>query len=561
MSRGVKRASVDGSDTDSECLGRWMAADRPAHFGVTALEKALRDLRRPVAVVSVNGRAAICTNGSGSIGTDPGDSCENSSDALPLLAYAPPMSIKHLGDANFVRDHRIGLAYVAGAMANGISSVDLVTAISEVGMLGFFGAAGLSTDRIADALDQLAHALGDRPYGSDLIHSPDQPAREQATVDLYLARRLRLVSASAFMSLTPALVRYRVTGIHRNSDGRVVAPNRVMAKVSRIEVARQFFAPPPESMVWDLVDQGHLSAEQAELARQIPVAGDLTAEADSGGHTDNRPALALLPAMLTLAARLTAQYGYAEPLRVGAAGGISTPAAAAAVFGVGAAYVMSGSVNQACVEAGTSDVVRAMLAEAEQADTAMAPAADMFELGAKVQVLKRGTMFAMRATRLHEIYRSHDSLAALSPTDRSQLEKSLFKQPLEQVWDDTRRYFAEHDPDQVERAERDPKHQMALVFRSYLGRSSQWANSGEPSRRIDYQIWCGPSMGAFNEWTRGTFLASPEHRRVGLVARNIMHSAAVLARIQTLRSQGYPVPAALLHRAPMTAAELEEVGS
>jgi NAD(P)H-dependent flavin oxidoreductase YrpB (nitropropane dioxygenase family) len=41
------------------------------------------------------------------------------------------------------------------------------------------------------------------------------------------------------------------------------------------------------------------------------------------------------------------------------------------------------------VEAGTSDTVRQMLAEAEQADVAMAPSADMFELGVKVQVLKR----------------------------------------------------------------------------------------------------------------------------------------------------------------------------
>ena len=30
------------------------------------------------------------------------------------------------------------------------------------------------------------------------------------------------------------------------------------------------------------------------------MARDLTAEADSGGHTDNRPALALLPTMIAL---------------------------------------------------------------------------------------------------------------------------------------------------------------------------------------------------------------------------------------------------------------------
>jgi NAD(P)H-dependent flavin oxidoreductase YrpB (nitropropane dioxygenase family) len=50
--------------------------------------------------------------------------------------------------------------------------------------------------------------------------------------------------------------------------------------------------------------------------------------------------------------------------------------------------------------------VREMLAQAEQADVIMAPAADMFEMGVKLQVLKRGTMFAMRAAKLYELYRA-----------------------------------------------------------------------------------------------------------------------------------------------------------
>ena len=332
-----------------------------------------------------------------------------------------------------------------------------------------------------------------------------------------------------------------------------------MAKVSRVEVARAFFSPPPPAMLQELVADGTITTAQAVLAARVPVAGDLTAEADSGGHTDNRPAMALLPAMLALAARSTREYGYRTALRVGAAGGISTPAAAAAAFALGAAYVMTGSVNQACVESGTSAAVRTMLGQAEQADTAMAPAADMFELGTTVQVLKRGTMFAMRAARLRELYRSHPSLESIAAPDRAVLEKNLFRMSLDDAWHDTRRFFAERDPAQIELAERDPKHKMALVFRSYLGRASRWATDGDASRALDYQIWCGPAMGAFNEWTRGTFLADPAARRVVLIAKNIMHSAAVITRIQSLRNQGVEVPAELRNRAPMTARQLAEV--
>ncbi len=242
--------------------------------------------------------------------------------------------------------------------------------------------------------------------------------------------------------------------------------------------------------------------------------------------------------MLALRDRLQAQHGFAGPLRVGAAGGISTPASAAAAMAMGAAYILTGSVNQACVESGSSDAVRQMLAEAQQADVTMAPAADMFEMGVKVQVLKRGTMFPMRAAKLYELFRGRDSLDALPPADREMLEKTVFRLSISEVWEQTRDFWQKRDPGQLARAERDPRHKMSLVFRWYLGLSSRWANSGEPSRKIDYQVWCGPAMGAFNEWVKGSFLEPPTNRKVVTVALNILYGAAVSLRASALRCQG-----------------------
>src|SRR5204862_6474834 len=129
---------------------------------------------------------------------------------------------------------------------------------------------------------------------------------------------------------------------------------------------------------------------------------------------------------------------------------------AAAAFAMGAAYILTGSVNQACVESGSSDIVRQMLAEAGQADVAMAPAADMFEMGVKVQVLKRGTMFPMRAAKLYELYRAYSSIDAIPEGERVPLEKNLFRLPLSEVWKQTRDYFLQGDPHQVTKAEADP---------------------------------------------------------------------------------------------------------
>jgi PfaD family protein len=472
--------------------------------------------------------------------------------------FVPALHLEDLGDAGFRADHGLRYAYVTGAMANGIGSADIVEEMSRAGMLGFFGAAGLSPQRVEAAIDRISRNLGDKPYGFNLIHSPNEPALENAVVDLYLRRGVRLVEASAYLDLTPAVVRYRMHGSHADSAGRVVTPNRVIVKVSRVEVASKFFAPPPERVLQELVRQGHLTTEQARLAATVPVAQDLTAEADSGGHTDNRPAITLLPTMLALRDRMQAAHRYPQRLRVGAAGGIATPASAAAALAMGADFLVTGTINQACVESGSSDLVREMLAQAEQADVIMAPAADMFEMGVKVQVLKRGTMFAMRAAKLYELYRTHDSLDELPTTERAALEKNLFRAPVEEIWGQTRVYFQERDPSQITRAERDSKHKMALVFRWYLGQSSRWANAGEPSRRLDYQVWCGPAMGAFNEWAKGSFLEQPRNRRVVTLALNLLYGAAVTLRVQMLRCQGVAVDPAAVPVRPLAREQIEE---
>jgi PfaD family protein len=225
---------------------------------------------------------------------------------------------------------------------------------------------------------------------------------------------------------------------------------------------------------------------------------------------------------------------------------------------MGAAYILTGSINQACVESGSSDIVRSMLAEAEQADVAMAPAADMFEMGVKVQVLKRGTMFAMRAAKLYELYRSYACLENLPASERAMLEKNLFRAPLEAIWKETEAYFGRRDPSQLDRAASDPKHKLALVFRWYLGQSSRWANAGEATRKIDFQIWCGPAMGAFNEWAKGSFLEDPRQRRVVPVALNLLYGAAVLQRVQLLRAQGIALPAECSRWRPLGPGQLED---
>ena len=517
-----------------------------AHLTTASLPAAIAAFRSPAFVIrdGPTGSVGVGVGGRVELAAD-GSSARTNGSGFPCLGILPALYPEWLGDRAFLEAHGLRFPYVAGAMARGIAAEALVIAMARAGMLGFFGAGGLSPARVEQALVTLTEALGATlPWGCNLIHSPQEPELESRIVALLLQYNVRRVEASAFMALTPAVVRYAFRGVTRDAAGQLHRSNHVFAKISRPEVAHHFMSPPPQAMLAALVQAGDLSAEEAALARHLPVAEDITVESDSGGHTDNRPLGSLFPTIAQFRDELATRYGYTRPIRVGAAGGLGTPESVASAFALGAAYVLTGSVNQSCREAGVSDDAKALLAQAELADMTMAPSADMFELGVKVQVLKRGTMFASRATTLYSLFTRFPSLDAIPADELARIEQQLFRQPVGEVWDDVRKFFAVRGPHEVERAERDPKHKMALVFRSYLGRSSRWPIDGDSDRRLDYQIWCGPAMGAFNAWVKGSFLEKPENRTVVQVARNLLEGAAYVTRASQLRSYGVPVPAA-----------------
>lgn len=475
-------------------------------------------------------------------------------DDSAVVAAVGPLEPEKLGSSQFCAHHGVRYAYMAGAMAGGIAAEDMVIALARAGILGSFGAAGLLPERVEAALRRFAEEIPGLPYAVNLIHSPSEEKLERDAVELFLRYGVRCVEASAFMDVTQHVVRYRLAGLRRDG-GNIVAANRLIAKVSRSEVAERFMRPAPAKIVANLLAQGHITAEQAELARYVPLADDITAEADSGGHTDRRPLTTLFPSVVRRRDEVQDELRYPNPPRVGAAGGIGTPLAAAAAFGMGADYVVTGSVNQSCLESGTSERVRRLLATAGVADVDMAPAADMFELGVELQVLKTGTMFAMRAKRLYELYKTYPGLDALPEQERTRLETQIFRRPIAEVWDEVVGYFTRRDPDQLRRAADDPKRKMALVFRWYLGMASRWASVGDADRSADFQIWCGPSMGSFNEWVRGSYLAAVENRKVAEVALHLLRGAAFTTRVQQFAVSGVRFPRSCVDYQPIPLAE------
>jgi trans-AT polyketide synthase/acyltransferase/oxidoreductase domain-containing protein len=170
---------------------------------------------------------------------------------------------------------------------------------------------------------------------------------------------------------------------------------------------------------------------------------------------------------------------------------------------------------------------KSMLQEMDIHDTEYAPAGDMFELGAQIQVMKKSVFFPARANKLFSLYRHYDSLDDIPERTRRQLEGTFFKKTFDEIWNETANYFRSVNRDhEIAKAEANAKHKMALVFRWYFAYSSRIAMEGEGSDRVNYQIHTGPALGSFNQWVKGTELEHWSKRHVDRIAIKLMDATA-----------------------------------
>lgn len=428
-------------------------------------------------------------------------------------------SSDNLGAAAFREQFGLRYACMAGGMYKGISSVAMAVAMAEAGMLGVYGAGGVDFAAVRDAVRELTRRVGKGHFAVNYIASPEMPDHENAFVDVLLQEDVDLVEASAFMSMTAPLVRYRATGMTKDTTGRPIIGHRVIAKLSHPEVARAFASAAPQRLVNQLVAEGSITQDQAELVASVPMADAITIEADSGGHTDGGAMAVLLPTIRRHVKDAEYESFGTKSMLIGAAGGIGTPEAMAAAFLLGADYVVTGSVNQCTVEADTSEAVKDLLSRVAVQDTKLAVSGDMFELGAQIQVVRKGTFFATRANKLYEIYRQYDSLDQVPAETIKQLEDKFFKRPLADV-------RAEVLTHKGSKNELSPRSEMAAVFKWYFMKSTSAALTGDREWRLDYQVQCGPAMGAFNNFIRGTPLEDWRKRHTSEIATMLLDRAA-----------------------------------
>ncbi len=439
-----------------------------------------------------------------------------------------------LGSTSFCERYKVDYAYIAGGLHMGIASIDMVKKMANAKMLSFLGTKGRNISEINRDIEILQQQLvPGTSFGVNVYHNINDSHEELQLIKHLLQNNIKIIEAGGFSQITLALAYFRITGLERKNDQRIISKTHIIAKVARPELAEDFMKPISRNLITKLIDNDLITQDQAEIAEGLPLSEDICVEIDPGGVTQRGSLFALFPSIKNLRNRIQTKYNYTEPIHLGISGGIGTPEAAVSAFIMGADFILTGSVNQCTVESNLSTPAKEMLQTINVQDTTYVPDEALFEVGVQVQVLKKGVLFATRAKKLYELYQRYESLDAIPDHIKRQLEDRYFKKPLEVVWQDIKEDYIQREKiAQLKNIEERPKKKMLLIFKYFLKQANRYALEGNLDEQTNFQIQTGAALGAFNEWVKGTSLEVWGNRHVDEIGIKIMETAEVLMKEQ-----------------------------
>jgi nitronate monooxygenase len=249
---------------------------------------------------------------------------------------------------------RLGIAQpiIQAPMAGGMTTPELVAAVSNAGGLGSLGAAMLSPQQIRENVAAIRR-LTARPFQVNLFVLP-RPTPEPADV---AAATMRLAPFHAELGLPPPAVPNRWG---EDFDDQIRAVLELAPPV-----VSTHFAPPPPAILAGLKSRGIMTittattpAEAHELER-LGVDAVVAQGAEAGGHRGSFHDPSSPPLIGTMA--LVPAIVDAVSIPVIAAGGIMDGRGIAAALALGASAAQLGTAFLACPEAGTHPLHKAAL--------------------------------------------------------------------------------------------------------------------------------------------------------------------------------------------------------
>lgn len=420
----------------------------------------------------------------------------------------------HLGSNSFKEEYKVNYSYVVAGIQKGISSVAMIEELSENKILGFLGINGLSLDEALDLISSAKKKIPLDSIGVKVSNDLLNPDYGKTVMKHIIEEDIKKIEVSGYQKPDLALVKYRLRNIKIDEKGNVIIPHKMLVHITSVKAAQSFMRPIPENILKQLLDAEEITLKEAENARNIPMCDDICIDNNKG---ENR--YGWLSTLKKISKENFNKFNLKKKVRIGIGGGIGSPQTVAMAFFAGADFIVTSSINQCTVEAGTSDYVKSLLQNAVETDFTFAPEAELFEFGEKKSVLKRGSLYHIRALKLYENYCRYESIKEIPQKEVEMITKKYFKVSFDEVYNNLKDKLSREI---VKLAEEQPKYKMALIFKELLEQCFDDALKDKNENRVNYQIKSTSAIADLNNYLKDTYLMEWKNRKTADIGKKLM---------------------------------------
>ncbi len=253
---------------------------------------------------------------------------------------------------------------------------DVVAEASKAGAFGVLGAVGFTPEQFARELDRLDEAVGDRPYGVDVVipaHDVPGAEKDPETLRQELFNSIppehrqfaKKVLADSGVPELPEGVKHEGEYLLRSTAATARRHVEIALQHPNVKLIANALGAPPPDLTQQIKASGRLVAGlcgKPEHAQRHAAAGvDIIVAqgTEGGGHTGEIGSLVLWPEVVETV----------KPIPVLAAGGVGTGAQIAAALVLGAQGVWCGSIWLTTIESDLTEAAKELLINAKSSDT------------------------------------------------------------------------------------------------------------------------------------------------------------------------------------------------
>lgn len=423
-----------------------------------------------------------------------------------------------LGSRSFKEEYETSYAYVVGGIRDGISSVTMMKSLEKGNILGFLGTKGLSLQETQQIIESALREVKQDKLGVHITCDVLQPEYSDEKLQLIIKYNINRLQISGFQKPTEKLYEYRIHNIRQREN----ASDKLLVCVNNRKATEEFMKPIPKYFIQMQMQLGNIDSKEAEFLSKIPLCDDICIENDGLGVNH----FGWISSFKKLNHDMSESYGMKKRVRIGICGNIGNPQMLAVAFFSGADFVMTSTINQCTLEADTSERVKELLQEAKENDFLFAPTDNLFEFGEKKSILKKGTLYAVRAQKVYDIYLKYSSLEEI-PDEQEELLEYYFGISLEQMYQSIVRRVSNREKILIGEQ---PKYKLGVVLKEYLQLCFIQVKIGEKDWEINYGIEVGSELADMNRWLEGTDLETWKQRKVTIIAKRMMDEGADLLK-------------------------------